>query len=101
MNTAVINIKTNTKVKAQAKKIASELGFSLSALINGYLNQLIRTKTVHFSTTEEKPSEFMVQALRESEEDRKAGRYKSFDPADEALEYLDSIINEGKKNWFF
>ena len=64
MNTAVINIKTNTKVKAQAKKIASELGFSLSALINGYLNQLIRTKTVHFSTTEEKPSEFMVQALR-------------------------------------
>ena len=98
MNTAVINIKTDVKIKSQAQKIASDLGFSLSALINGYLNQLIKTKTVHFSATEEIPSEFMIQALRESEEDRKKKRFKSFDSADKALEYLDKIINEGKKN---
>ena len=55
MNTAVINIKTNAKVKSQAQKIASDLGFSLSSLINGYLNQLIKTKTIHFSLTEEIP----------------------------------------------
>ena len=57
MNTAVINIKTDVRVKTQAKKIASELGFSLSALINGYLNQLIKTKVVHFSALDETPSE--------------------------------------------
>src|SRR3972149_10953247 len=98
MSTAVINIKTDVKIKSQAQKIASDLGFSLSALINGYLNQLIKTKTVHFSATEEIPSEFMIQAIRESEEDRKKKRFKSFDSADKALGYLDKIINEGKKN---
>ena len=98
MNTTVINIKTDSKVKAQAQKVASELGFSLSALINGYLNQLVKTKTVHFSALEETPSEYMIQALRESEEDRKAGRYKSFDSADQALAYLDKIIDESKKS---
>jgi addiction module RelB/DinJ family antitoxin len=98
MNTAVINIKTDAKLKTQAQKVASDLGFSLSSLINGYLNQLIKTRTIHFSTTEENPSEYMIQALRESEEDRKVGRYKSFNSTDKALEYLDHIINESKKN---
>lgn len=98
MNTAVINIKTDAKLKTRAQKVASDLGFSLSSLINGYLNQLIKTRTIHFSTTEENPSEYMIQALRESEEDRKVGRYKSFNSTDKALEYLDNIINESKKN---
>lgn len=98
MNTAVINIKTNIIVKKKAQKVASELGFSLSSLINGYLNQLIRTKTIYFSAVEEIPNEYMIQALRESEEDRRKGRYESFDSADKALEYLDNIINEGKKS---
>ena len=92
MNTAIINIKTDPKVKAKAQRIASELGFSLSALINGYLNQLVRTKTIHFSVLEEEPSEYMIQALKESEEDKRRGRYSSFD-SDKALEYLDNIIN--------
>ena len=98
MRTAVINIKTDVKVKTQAQKIASDLGFSLSALINGYLNQLVKTKTIHFTSTQEIPSEYMIQALRESEEDRKAGRYRSFDSADEALGYVDNLINENKKS---
>lgn len=90
MSTVVINIKTDPKVKVKAQKVASELGFSLSALINGYLNQLIKTKTVHFSATEEVPSEYMVQALRESEEDRRRGRYKSFKNIDKANDWLNS-----------
>ena len=98
MSTAVINIKTDPKVKAKAQKIASELGFSLSALINGYLSQLIKTKTVHFTASEEIPSEYMIQALRESEEDRRKKRFKSFDSADEALAYVDKIIDENRKS---
>ena len=98
MNTAVINIKTNPEVKAKAQKIAADLGFNLSSLINGYLKQLIKTKTVHFSALDETPSEYMIQALRESEEDRKKGDYKSFKSADEALRYVDNIINESSKN---
>ena len=91
MNTAVINIKTNAKVKSQAQKIASDLGFSLSSLINGYLNQLIKTKTIHFSLTEEIPSEYTIQALKESEEDRKAGRVSpSFDNVKDAIDWLNN-----------
>ena len=90
MSTVVINIRTDPKVKVKAQKVASELGFSLSALINGYLNQLIKTKTIHFSATEEEPSEYMVQALRESEEDGRKGRYKSFRDIDKATHWLSS-----------
>ena len=97
-NTAVVNIKTNPKTKAKAQKIASELGFSLSSLINGYLKQLVKTKAIHFSLVQEEPSEYMIQAIRESEEDRRVGRYKSFGSADKALNFVDKIINENKKS---
>jgi addiction module RelB/DinJ family antitoxin len=96
MNTAIINIKTDPKIKKKAQSIASELGFSLSSLINGYLKQLVKTKAVNFSLVDEEPNEYMIQALRESEEDRRSGRYKSFDSADEALVFVDKIIDEDK-----
>ena len=48
MNTAVINIKTNPSTKIKAQEIARELGFSLSALINGYLKHLVKTKNCTF-----------------------------------------------------
>ena len=73
MNTAVINIKTDPLLKTKAQKVASELGFSLSSLINAYLKQLVQTKTVSFSL-EEKPSKYLLKSLKESEEDIKAGR---------------------------
>ena len=98
MDTAVINIKIDSKTKLQAQRVAAGLGFSLSSLINGYLRQLVRVKTISFSLTSEEPSEYLVQALRESEKDRKAGRFNSFRSADEALGFLDKIINESKKN---
>jgi len=89
MNTAVINIKTDPQVKLRAQKVASDLGFSLSSLINGYLRQLNRTKTVYFSTVSEEPSEYLIQALKESEADRKAGRTSpAFDNTGDAMEWL-------------
>lgn len=97
MNTAIINIKADPKVKVRAQKVASELGFSLSALINGYLNQLVRNKAVYFSTSSEVPNAYMVQALKESEEDRKNRNYKSFSSVDESLKFVDNIIGD-KKN---
>lgn len=48
--TTVINIKTKKEVKENAQKLAKEMGFSLSAVINAYLRQFIRNKEVHFST---------------------------------------------------
>jgi addiction module RelB/DinJ family antitoxin len=45
----VINIKTDKEVKKNAKKIAEDLGFSLSAVINAYLKQFVRNKEIYFS----------------------------------------------------
>jgi len=45
----VINIKTDKEVKKNAKKVAEDLGFSLSAVINAYLKQFVRNKEVYFS----------------------------------------------------
>lgn len=91
MKTAVINVKTNPKIKAKAQKVAAELGFSLSALINGYIRQLVKTKTVYFSAKNvEEPSEYLIQALKESEADRRAGRVSpGFDNAKDAIDWLE------------
>jgi len=91
MSTAVINIRTDLKVKKQAQAIAEELGISLSSLINGFVRNLVRTKRVEFDLLEERQSEYMVKALKESEEDYKKGNYFSFNNVDEAVEFLDKI----------
>jgi len=44
----VINIKTDKDVKKNAQKVAEDLGFSLSAIINAYLRQFVRNREVYF-----------------------------------------------------
>lgn len=94
MNTAVINIRTDLSLKSAAQKVAEELGFSISSLINAYLKQLVKTKTIHFSRAEE-PSEYLIKLMEEAEEDREAGRVSpSFDNAKDAIGWLDSSLKK-------
>ncbi|MBI4226147.1 type II toxin-antitoxin system RelB/DinJ family antitoxin [Candidatus Roizmanbacteria bacterium] len=96
MNTAVINIKTNPIIKKKAQSLAEEMGLSLSAVINRLLKLFIETKTVVFTAREE-PTDYLLQALKESKEDIKAGRVISFDKPEKALDFLDKMIaNESK-----
>lgn len=53
----VINIKTEKEVKLHAQKLAKEMGFSLSAVINAYLRQFVRNKEVYFSVVPKMSSE--------------------------------------------
>ena len=98
MSTAVITIKTDATVKTRAQQIVEELGLSLSAVINGYLRQLIRTKSVSFSAhPQEIPNAYMRKALKQSAADIKAGRIsRSFSNADEAIAYLHTIEHKKK-----
>jgi DNA-damage-inducible protein J len=93
MNTAVINIRTDVEIKKQAQMIAKELGISLSSLINGFVRNLVRTKRVEFDLIEERPSEYMIKTLRESEADFDKGDYNSFDSADKAVGFLEKNID--------
>ena len=87
---SVINVKIDPKVKAEAKKVASELGLSLSSLINGYLRQLIKSKTVYLSLHEE-PSPYLIEAIRQSEKEIKEGKGKTFGNVEEAIRYLNKL----------
>lgn len=89
-NTAVINIRTNAKVKAKSREIAEKLGLSLSAVINAYLRQLVRTKSVSFSL-DEKPTDYLLETLKNSKRDIKEGFVSpAFDNAKDADKWLDN-----------
>lgn len=89
MNTSVINIKTNSEIKAQAQQVAEELGFNLSSLINAYLKQLVKTKTVTFSVSDETPTEYFLNMLKESKKDIEKGEISpTFSTADDAINWL-------------
>lgn len=97
MNTAVINIKTQPETKIKAQLVAKELGLNLSSIINAYLTQLIKTKTVAFSVREE-PTKYLLEMLKQSQEDIKAGRIISFETWDKENKYLDKLISDDKSN---
>lgn len=90
MNSAVINIKVNPKTKKEAQKIAENLGFSLSSVLNAYLKDFVRTKRVSFAMNEEEPSDWLIRELKEAEKNRKEGFVSpGFDNADDAIAWLD------------
>lgn len=97
MNTAVINLKIEKGLKKKAQQTAEELGFSLSSLITAYLKQLTRTKTITFSTSDEEPTELLLDMLKRSEEDIKVNRIKSFKNSKVVLSYLDTMIKNDKE----
>lgn len=92
MNTASILIKTDPKVKTKAQKTAERMGLSLTSVINHYLKHFITTETITFSTRDGIPNQYMIDSLKESEEDIKAGRVIAFKTGREALDYLDQEI---------
>lgn len=96
MNTEVITVKIDQKTKKDAQKVADDLGFSLSSLIKAYLRDLIKTKTIRFSIAEE-PSEYLLEMLRKSDADIKAGRVRVFKNFAEEKKFLEEIIAKNEK----
>lgn len=89
MNIAVINIKTTPETKKEVKKIAEELGLSLSSLVNVLIKQVIRTKSVILSLDTEEPSEYLIKSLKKSEEELKRGDTSPlFDNAEDSIKWL-------------
>lgn len=98
MNTTSILIKTDPKIKEKAQKVASEMGISLTSVINRYLKHFIRTKSITFTAGEEVPSQYMIDSMKQSEQDYKAGRYISFENPGDELAYLDKMIEDERRN---
>ncbi len=89
MYTAVINIKTEPQTKKKAQQVASEIGVSLSALINAYLKELVRTKKVAFSLDEE-PSPYLIKIMKKAEKNLNEGKGSPiFRTGEEAVKWLE------------
>jgi DNA-damage-inducible protein J len=90
MNTAVINIKTEPSIKKQAQQITEDLGLTLSSVINAFLRDLIRNKTINFSLNEN-PSPYLIRQLKKSKEDNKKDRTSpTFSNHKDAIKWLNS-----------
>ena len=90
MKTAVLNIKIDPKVKKEAQKVADELGFTLSAIINASLKNLAREKTISYSVLE--PSPKLKKIIRDARLERTKGiSYGPFDGAEKAADFLKSL----------
>lgn len=87
----MINIKTDREVKEKAQEIAKELGLPLSSVVNAYLKEFVRERTVRFSVEPQVRAE-VGKLLRQASKDYKsrkniAGPFKT---AKEMDAYLDS-----------
>lgn len=72
MDNAVIQIRTNKKLKDEAMAVADELGLSLSSLIKAFLGNVTKTKSVTFSVREE-PSPYLIETMKNAKTDIKKG----------------------------
>jgi DNA-damage-inducible protein J len=91
MNSAVINIKTDVKVKKEAQKIVSDLGLSLSGAINGFLKQLVRTKTISFTLNENNPSDYLINSVVEAKKERISKKQKKFQSNADAIDFINTL----------
>lgn len=77
MNTAIVNVKVDPKIKKQAQTVAQSLGFSLSSLINAYLRQLVRDRKVGFSDIRLELTPYAKRMLKQTQKDFKKGNIQS------------------------
>ncbi|MBI5135122.1 hypothetical protein HZA86_02720 [Candidatus Uhrbacteria bacterium] len=91
MKTTSFNVKLDPKVKREAQRAAEDLGFSLSTYVNASLKQLIRKRSVHF-TTGFTMTPYLEDIIAEVEIDHRRGRYAGpFSTIKEMDEHLDSL----------
>jgi addiction module RelB/DinJ family antitoxin len=90
MNTASILIKTDPKLKKEAQLTADKMGISLTSVINRYLRHFIQTKSITFTANDEMLNAQTIKALKESENDIKAGRVSpAFDNVEDSIKWLE------------
>jgi len=92
MAKTVLNVKTDVEVKKEAQDVAKELGLPLSTIVNAYLKDLIRNRSVTFSVDLELKPE-AAKRIDKALEDSKKGVNISpeFSSVEEMDAYLDAL----------
>ncbi|GEM_PF-403232 len=84
---AVINLKTDPKLKDLAAKTADKLGISISAVLNNELRRFTAEQSVAFEVAEV-PNAKTAKQLAASKKLNKAGDYHKFDTNKKSLDFL-------------
>lgn len=72
MNTyTILNIKTDKKLKENAKKVASKIGVPLSTVVNSFLKQFVRDEEVTFSSKSYQMTPYLESLVEEARKERK------------------------------
>lgn len=89
MAKTILNVKTDVDVKKQAQQIAREIGVPLSTVVNAYLKEFVRERSVKFSLDPE-PRQEVAHVLKKASVDYAKDRNvsKRFRRAADALAYL-------------
>ena len=74
MNTdTVLTVKTDKRLKADAKKVSEELGVPLSTVVNAFLKQFIRDREVILSASRYHPTPALIRIIEEARREYEAG----------------------------
>ncbi len=89
---AIINLKTDPKLKAQAAKTANKLGVSISAVLNNELRRFATEQSVVFDLPES-PNPTTEELLKSSKKQIDQGDYHKFNTNKQAIDFLTKELN--------
>jgi addiction module RelB/DinJ family antitoxin len=81
-------VKTDKKLKAEAKKVSEELGVPLSTVINAFLKQFVRDKEITLSANELRPTQYLIDCIEEAEREYTTGKVEKFANAEDFIAAL-------------
>ncbi|MEX0931954.1 MAG: type II toxin-antitoxin system RelB/DinJ family antitoxin [Candidatus Paceibacterota bacterium] len=93
MNThTILNIKTDKKLKAEAQKVASELGVPLSTVLNAFLKQFVRDKEITLSANQYRPTPHLEGIIAQAQKEYEAGDFVGpFKTGEDFITHLKSL----------
>ena len=77
MAQTIINFKTDSKLKAQAKEVLSEMGLNFSIAFNAYMRNLIIERRIEFKA-KEIPNARLKKAIKNAHKITEGGKYKIY-----------------------
>ena len=82
-----VNLKIDTHVKERAQKRASDLGLSLSSIVNATLSQFARTGELELSVAP-RMTPFLEALVKEARAEYETGKLKVYENVDDLLASL-------------
>ena len=86
--TTNVSFRMDTKLKAQAEALFSELGMNLSTAFNIFVRQSLREGGIPFAIKLEEPNKETIAAMLEAERIAKDPNVKHYSDVEEALREL-------------